>query len=67
MSTDVRNEIKEALGIFAQKNIRTASINLLNVLGYSSDKTLDLNHSPESFIEQFCQNGLELNEEKALF
>ncbi len=67
MSTDVRNEIKEALGIFAKKNIRTASINLLNVLGYSSDKTLDLNHSPESFIKQFCQNGLELNKDKALF
>jgi len=67
MKIDVRNEIREALGMFAEKSVFASSINLLDVLGYSSEKTLDLNHSPESFIEQFCQNELEFNKDKALF
>jgi type I restriction-modification system DNA methylase subunit len=42
MSNDVRNQIEEALRAFTEKNLRTASIDLLNTLGYQSERVLPI-------------------------
>ncbi len=64
--SDIREQIETSLAAFGKENLKTASISLLNSLGYQSEKTLDLDGSPDAFLEQFS-TGYELRKEKALF
>ena len=48
MNTDTRPQIETALWAFSGADLRVASIGLLNTLGYQSEKTLDLNNTPEA-------------------
>lgn len=67
MSKDVRQQLKEALRAFTEKDLRTASIDLLNTLGYRSEKTLDISNSPDAFLEEFDKRDRRFRREKALF
>jgi hypothetical protein len=48
MNTDTRQQIETALRAFSGADLRTASTGLLNSLGYQSEKTLDLDSTPEA-------------------
>ncbi|MCD4673381.1 MAG: hypothetical protein K8R77_12025 [Anaerolineaceae bacterium] len=48
MSTDTKQQIETALRAFSGSDLRTASIGLLNSLGYQSKKTLDLDNTPDA-------------------
>ena len=48
MNTDPRQQIETALLAFSSSDLRDASIGLLNTLGYQSEKTLDLDNTPET-------------------
>jgi hypothetical protein len=48
MNTDTKQQIVTALGAFSGDDLRVASIGLLNSLGYESEKTLDLDNTPEA-------------------
>ena len=65
---DLKTTIYEQLIAFKTKGLRPAALDLLNSLGYASDKTIELDGSPEAFLEQFNQNpeSTRFNEEKAL-
>lgn len=67
MSTDLKANITAALAGFADTNLRSASINLLGTLGYTSDKTLNLDGSPDAFLDHFSDGAHELRKDKALF
>ena len=67
MSKDVRNQIEEALQAFTEKDLRTASVNLLNTLGYRSEKTLDIGNLPEAFVEEFDNRDRPFRKDKASF
>ncbi len=67
MGTDVREEIREVLNDFARMDLRTASVNLLNTLGYKSEKTLDIGNSPEAFLEEFDNRDRPFRKDKASF
>jgi len=56
MTTDIRTQIKTALNAFGNTDLRTASIGLLNTLGYQSDKALELESSPQAFLDQYNQH-----------
>jgi hypothetical protein len=56
MNTDTKHQIETALRAFSGAGLRDASIGLLNSLGYQGEKTLDLDGSPETFLEQFDNN-----------
>ena len=47
MNTDTKKQIETALRAFSASDLRAASISLLNSLGYQSEKTLDLDNTPE--------------------
>jgi len=66
--TDLRISIKSQLQNFQALGLRPAALALLNSLGYKSDKTMELDGSPEAFLEQFNQNpeSTKFPEEKAL-
>jgi hypothetical protein len=51
--SDIRTSIETDLKAFPSSNLRQASLNLLATLGYSSDKQIELDGSPASFLEQF--------------
>jgi len=53
MNTDIRQQIETALRAFSGANLRDASIGLLNTLGYQSEKTLDLDNTPDAFLAGF--------------
>ncbi len=53
MNTDIRQQIETALQVFAGADLRAASIGLLNILGYQSDKTLALDNTPDAFLAEF--------------
>ena len=48
MNTDTKQQIETALRAFSGSDLRDASIGLLNTLGYQSEKTLDLDNTPEA-------------------
>ncbi|MBT7700433.1 MAG: hypothetical protein HN700_09070 [Verrucomicrobia bacterium] len=66
--SDIRGEIETSLAAFGSGSLKTASIGLLNTLGYQSDKVLEMDGSPDAFLAQF-DSDLErpFNKEKALF
>jgi hypothetical protein len=65
---DIRKTIEQKLNDFQTLELRSAALELLNTLGYSSPKTMELDGSPEAFLEQFNQNSeaTRFSEEKAL-
>ena len=67
MNTDTRQQIETALRAFSGSDLRTASIGLLNTLGYRSEKTLDLDHTPDSFLAEFDKRDRKFRKEKVLF
>jgi len=68
METDTRQLINTALQAFPGTDLRKAAIGLLTGLGYQSDKTLNLDGSPKSFIGQFDNNPNQpFQKDKALF
>ena len=48
INTDTRQQIETALLAFSGAGLRPASIGLLNSLGSQSEKTLDLDNTPEA-------------------
>ncbi len=63
----MKQQIKDVLGAFAGADLRTASIGLLNTLGYKSEKTLDLDNTPEAFLAGFAGRDRKFRKGKALF
>jgi hypothetical protein len=66
--TDLKNTIQCGLQDFQSLELRPAALELLNTLGYASPKTIELDGSPDAFLEQFNQNpeATRFSEEKAL-
>lgn len=65
---ELRTKIEQSLQKFTDSELQKASLNLLNTLGYQSEKTLDLGGAPETFLDQFVTSpGLSFNKDKALF
>lgn len=50
---DLKEHIRVALTDMPNKNFLSATRDLLNVLGYQSERTLELSSDPENFIRQF--------------
>ena len=67
MNTDTRQQIKTALQAFSHADLRDASIGLLNTLGYRSEKTLDLDNTPDAFLAEFDKRDRKFRKDKALF
>lgn len=68
MDTDKRQQIEIALKKFSNSDLRTASVGLLNTLGYQSEKTIDIDGSPKVFLNQFDSNSEQpFRKDKALF
>jgi|GEM_PF-2637951 len=59
MNTDTRPQIETALRAFSGSNLRTASIGLLSSLGYQSEKTIDLDNTPDAFLAEFDKRDRE--------
>jgi len=66
MNTDTKQQIEPALRAFAGADLRTASIGLLNTLGYQSEKTLDLDNIPDAFLVEFDKRDRKFRKDKAL-
>ena len=67
---DLRDEIKTALQDFNSKPLRKAALNLLDILGYRSDRTLVLEGSkPQAFLDlvQSQPAATKFDPTKALF
>jgi len=67
--SDLRENIQVALNEFAQKQLKESALNLLAVLGYKSDRTLNLgSNKPKAFVEFLNANsgGNQINESKAM-
>ena len=67
MNTDARQQIKTALRAFSSASLRDASIGLMNTLGYRSEKTLDLDNTPDAFLAEFDNRDRKFRKDKALF
>ena len=67
MNTDTRQQIETALRAFSGSDLRAASIGLLNTLGYQSEKTLDLDNTPDAFLAEFDKRDRKFRKDKALF
>ncbi len=67
MNTDTRKQIETALQAFSGADLRDASIGLLNTLGYQSEKTLDLDNTPNTFIAEFDKRNRKFRKDKALY
>lgn len=67
MNTDTRKQIETALGAFSKADLRTASMALLDSLGYRSEKTLDLDNTPNAFLAEFDTRDRKFRKDKALF
>lgn len=65
---DLRTQIEQKLKNFSATGLRLGALELLELLGYESDKTLELDGSPEPFLEQFNQHPetTRFSKEKAL-
>ena len=69
-NNELRGSIQAALQSFESKTLRKAAISLLNILGYSSDKTIEIPGSdPQAFLELLVEHNpdIEINKGKALF
>jgi hypothetical protein len=67
---DLRDEIKTALQDFNSKPLRKSALNLLDILGYRSDRTLVLEGSkPQAFLDlvQSQPTATKFDLTKALF
>lgn len=62
----MKTAIQSKLAAFQTLELRPAALDLLNTLGYASEKTLDLGGSPDAFLEQFDGQGA-FRKDKALF
>ncbi len=68
MNTDTKHHIVAALRAFSGVDLRAGAIGLLNTHDYQSEKTLDLDGSPETFLEQFDNNPDQVfRKDKAIF
>ncbi len=67
MSMEIRQNIQESLALFGKSDLKAASIGLLNTLGYKSEKTLELDSSPDGFLAEFNKRNREFRKDKALF
>jgi len=67
MNTDTRKQIKTALQGFSWSDLSDVSIGLLNSLGYQSEKTLDLDNTPDAFLAEFDKRDRRFRKDKALF
>ena len=52
-NSDHKERIQSALADMPNKNFLSATKDLLTVLGYQSERTLELSEDPEDFIQQF--------------
>ncbi|RLA89288.1 MAG: hypothetical protein DRG58_05490 [Deltaproteobacteria bacterium] len=66
MNTDARQQIETALWAFSGSDLRAASIGLLNSLGDQSEKTLDLDNTPDAFLAEFEKRDRKFRKDKAL-
>jgi len=65
---ELKTQIQQRLQAFSSTDLRTASMALLNTLGYQSEKSLDLGGSPDAFLDQFDNNSDRVfQKDKALF
>ena len=64
--SDIRQQIAAALAAFANRPLKDAAIGLLGTLGYQSEKTLDLDSSPDAFLAQFDTGDRNFRSDKAL-
>jgi adenine-specific DNA-methyltransferase len=67
MNTDIRQQIQAALRAFSGSDLYAASMGLLNTLGYQSEKTLELDNTPDAFLAEFDKRDREFRKNKALF
>jgi len=63
----MKQQIETALRAFSGSDLRAASIGLLNSLGYKSEKTLDLDNTPDAFLAEFDKRDREFRTDKAMF
>ena len=52
-NSDILNKIRSALAAIPTYDFLTAAKDLLEILGYQSERTLKLSGHPEDFIQQF--------------
>ena len=67
---ELRGNVQAALQSFESKPLRDAAISLLDTLGYSSDKTIEIPDSdPNAFLNLLAEHNpdVEINKDKALF
>ena len=67
---ELRGNVQVALQSFESKPLRDAAISLLDTLGYSSDKTIEIPDSdPNAFLNLLAEHNpdVEINKDKALF
>ena len=67
MNSDTRQQVETSLRAFSGSDLRTSSIGLLNTLGYQSEKTLDLDNTPDAFLAEFDKRDRKFRKGKALF
>jgi len=67
MNTDTKHQIETALRSFSGTGLRAGAIGLLNTLGYQSEKTLDLDNTPDAFLAEFDKRDRKFRKDKALF
>jgi len=53
---DLKTSIQTILKEFGAQSLKQSATALLNTLGYSSDKTIELDGTPAAFLDQFNQN-----------
>ena len=64
---ELRTQIQQCLQTFARSDLRAASMGLLHTLGYRSEKTLDLDNTPDAFLTEFDKRDRKFRKDKALF
>ncbi len=67
MNTGTKQQIETSLRAFSGSDLRTASIGLLNSLAYESEKTLDLDNTPDAFLAEFDKRDRKFRKDKGLF
>jgi len=67
MDPDPRHQIEASLRAFSGSDLCAASIGLLNTLGYRSEKTLNLDNTPDAFLAEFDKRDRKFRKDKALF
>ena len=67
MNTGIKPQIETALRAFSGSDLRAAASSLLNSLGYQSEKTLDLDNTPDAFLGEFDKRDRKFRKAKALF